>query len=160
MALIYVNFHCELSKSLIYDYTFNYDICYDIMFQTEKTIKYIHLYFTGYNRVGDKVEYNPDKHYRLMGPFDGSGFLLNKRFVGWSDTLTRDLNNVSLEYVVIDYMDGTSETINGAFIYNFEIPKQEQSIEAYHTPMNPILKVLLIIIIGLFILGLIGNIFF
>lgn len=153
MAKIYVNFRCDFGV-----------VHNSVMFQTEKTIKYIRLYYTGHNRVGDKIEWNPTVEERFMGPFNGTGYFLKRKLQadGWQ--YANDLETVSLDCVVVDYMDGTSETIDGAYIGNFEVPRQEQPIETKTNPMNPILKVLLtillVVIIGFIILGIIGNLLY
>ena len=91
------------------------DVRFSIKNKSQKTIKYAYLFFIPYNAVDDKVSCSitgkVENGVKLTGPIQPEGFKSGNIFENawWNHSITR----VSLSKVIVEYTDGTEETIMG-----------------------------------------------
>lgn len=94
---------------------------HDIYNASDKTMKYITFVYLAYNQVGDivscKTSHKQEGICKLTGPIEVN----EKTNVEWNviwynPTITK----VKIKEVIIQYIDGTEETINGADLKNID----------------------------------------
>ncbi len=94
------------------------DVGFDIKNLSEKTIKYASIFCVPYNAVGDAVSCSisgkVEDGVRFTGPLGPNQVAYNKL---WSNAwYNHSISSVVLTKVIIEYMDGTTETIPGSQI--------------------------------------------
>ena len=90
-----------------------------IKYETEKTIKYIHIRICPLNRVNDPI--GNAESFSLIGPFDGVGYIQNfRQEIFWLDVYVHNIAKCFIE-VIAEFMDGTAEAFDGNNI-GFELP--------------------------------------
>ena len=91
---------------------------------SDKSMKYITFVYVPYNRVGDpvasKVGGDVEARGKLTGPLEPNG----KANVEWKILwYNPTIAEVKLKEVIVQYMDGTEETIKGEDILDIDSPE-------------------------------------
>lgn len=80
-----------------------------------KTIKYAGLFFIPYNNVGDQVgctvRNESERGVKIVGPIGPNGYMSNRLFENawWNNSI----RSIELSKAIVEYTDGTEETIQG-----------------------------------------------